>query len=219
VGADATHRPCPVDGQAPGDVLVGGDDEGPERPPVLWAAAAVAAALLAGATAVDPSPEPDAALLALRAGHLVPRDRILDDRLAEAGMHVEVVNASDRTLDVRGASLLPGAWEVDVVDRSLLQPGESVVLSLHRTVVCDERASYGPFPEHLVVEARTEDDEAALVRLPVADPSAYGGLLDDALRDPGRACVVAGDEVGGPIGDLVGSWRARRASPPSPRPD
>ena len=178
--------------------------------------AAVVAALLLGAAALHRSPRPDAPLLVLRAGELVPRDRTVGDRLAEAGMHVEVVNTGDRTLDLRSASLVPGAWEVEVVDRPLLLPGESVVLSLHRTVVCDERASYGPSPEHLVLEATTDDDEDAVVRLPVADPSAYGGRLDDALRDPRRACAATGGDVEGPIGDLVGSWRARRAWPPVP---
>ncbi len=149
----------------------------------------VAAALLVGATAVDTSPDTEAPLLALRPGELVPRDRVLDDRLAVAAMHVEVVNSTDRMLDVRSASLVPGAWEVDVVDRTLLLPGESLVLSLHRTVVCDERASYGPFPEHLRLEARTDDGEDVVVRLPVTDrPAARAGLAD-ALRHPGRACT------------------------------
>jgi hypothetical protein len=212
VGADPTHRPCPADGQTPRDVLVGADEAGGRRPAVR--AAAVVAALLVGAAAVDRSPPP-APLLALRDGDLVPRDRTVGDRLAEAGMHVEVVNAADLAMDVRAASLVPGAWEVDVVDRTLVRPGESIVLSLHRTVVCDERASYGPFPEHLVLEVRTSDDaEAVVVSLPVAD--AYGGRLDDALRDPGRACIVTGGDVGRPLGDLVSSWRARRAWPPVP---
>ena len=187
MGADATHSPGPVAGPAPTDVLAGADDDRLPRSR-LWTAAAVLAALLLGATTLDPPAGPDAPRLALRAGELVPRDRTVDDRLAEAGMHVEVVNTGDRTLDLRSASLVPGAWEVDVVDRPLVLPGESLVLSLHRTVVCDERASYGPSPEHLVLEARTDDDEDTVVRLPVADPSAYGGQLDDALRDPGRAC-------------------------------
>ncbi len=215
MGADATHRPCPADGQATADVLVGAGDAGPGRRTAL-AAAAVVAALLVGATALDRSPDRPAPVLTLRAGELVPRDRTVGDRLAEAGMHVEVVNAAGLAMDVRAASLVPGAWQVDIVDRTLVRPGESLVLSLHRTVVCDERASYGPFPEHLVLEARTSGEDDVVVRLPVAGPSAYGGRLDDALRDPGRACVVTGGDVGGPLGDLVGSWRARRAWPPAP---
>ena len=196
---------------APGDVLAGGDDDG-RRHPALWAAA-VAGALLVGVAAIDRSP--DAPGLVLRDGVLVTRDHPVDERLAEAGMHVEIVNAGDRTLTVERAALEPGAWDVDVVDRPVLVPGESLVLSLHRTVSCDERASYGPAPEHLVLEARDPAQVAVVVRLPVSDPAAYGGRLDDALRDPGRACVVTGGDAGGPIGDLIGSWRARRAWPPS----
>ena len=213
MGAQATQRP-PADG-LPGDVLAEGDEAG-RRHPVLWAAVVlvVVAAALVGAVAVDRSPGVPPPL-ALRAGELVPRDRIVAERLAEAAMHVEVVNTSERTVDVGAAALVPGAWQVDVVDRTLLRPGESLVLALRRTVVCDERASYAPSPEHLVLEARTADDEDVVVRLPVGDPSAYGGQLDDALRDPGRACVVTGGD-GGPVGDLVGSWRARRAWPPVP---
>ena len=210
MGAPATHRPGPDGLQDPGDVLAGGDEAAGRHPALL--VAAVVAALLVGATTVDLSPQ--APPLALREGELVPRDRIVDARLAEAAMHVEVVNTSERTVDVGAAALVPGAWEVDVVDRTLLRPGESLVLSLRRTVVCDERASYGPSPEHLVLEARTADDEDVVVRLPVRDPAAYGGQLDEALRDPGRACVATG-VVSGPVGDLVGSWRARRAWPPS----
>ncbi len=169
-------------------------------------------ALLVGAAAVDRPQTPQEPVLVLRDGEIVPRDRALVVRLAEAGLHVEVVNAGHRVLDLRRAALVPGAWEVDVVDRPVVVPGESLVLSLHRTVVCDERASYSPFPEHLVLEARTADDgQEVAVRLPVADPAAYGGRLDEALRHPGRACVVSGDDIGGPLGDLVGSWRARRA--------
>ena len=192
MGADATHRSCPADGQSTADVLVGADDDRPSGRTRLWTAAAVLGGLLLGATALDRSTEPATPLLVLRAGELVPRDRTVDDRLAEADLHVEVVNTGVRTLDLRSASLVPGAWQVDIVDRPVMLPGESVVLSLHRTVVCDERASYGPFPEHLVLEATTADGEDALVRLPVAHPAAYGGRLDDALRDPGRACVATG---------------------------
>ena len=208
MGAQVTHRPQAD--EPPDDVLAGGD-EAAGRHPALWVAAAVATVLV-GAATVDRSPQPP--LLVLREGELVPRDRIVDERLAEAAMHVEVVNTSERTVDVGAAALVPGAWEVDVVDRTLLRPGESLVLSLRRTVVCDEQASDGPSPEHLVLEARTADDEDVVVRLPVRDPAAYGGQLDVALRDPARACVATG-VVRGPIGDLVGSWRARRAWPPS----
>jgi len=214
VGADVTHRTCPAGGQAPDDVLVGADD-GRGRRTALWAVVAVTAVVV-GATAVDSQPEPATPLLTMREGVLVPRDRVVDDRLAEAGMHIEVVNAGDRALDLRSAALVPGTWEVDIVDRLLVVPGESLVLSLHRTVDCAEGASYGPVPEHLVLEARTPDDREAVVRLPVADAAAYGGLLDDALRDPARACVVMGGDVAGPLGDLISSWRARRAGPPVP---
>ena len=213
MGAHASHLPRPADRPVTADVLVAGAER-TGRHPSLWAAAVVAA-LVVAAAAVDRAPAPPDPVLVLREGEIVPRDRTLDERLAEAGLHVEVVNAGDRTLDLRRAALVPGAWEVDVVDRPLLVPGESLVLSLHRTVLCDEHASYGPSPEHLVLEARTADDgRPVVVRLPVADDAAYGGRLDDALRDPGRACVVSGDDVGGPLGDLVGSWRARRAWPP-----
>ena len=209
---DGTRRPWPGDGQAGTDVLVGAD--GARHRSALVAAVVVAAVVigvLAGGAALTRSPEPDP-VVALRAGALVPRDRTVDDRLAEAVVHVELVNLADHALDVRRVALVPGAWEADVVDRTRVPPGESVVLSLHRVVLCDERASYGPFPEHLVLEARTADDgQPVVVRLPLADPTAYGGRLDEALRHPGRACVASGDAVGGPHGDLVGSWRARRA--------
>ncbi len=209
MGADPSHLPRPADRQVSADVLAGGDEPAGRS---AWRVAAVVLALLVGLAVVDRPPPPQAPALGLRDGEIVPRDRALDERLAEAGLHVEVVNTGDRVLDLRRAALVPGAWEVDVVDRPLLVPGESLVLSLHRTVVCDERASSSPFPEHLVLEARTvEDGQDVVVRLPVADPAAYGGQLDEALRHPGRACVVSGDDVGGPLGDLVGSWRARRA--------
>jgi hypothetical protein len=141
-------------------------------------------------------------------------DRTLDARLAEAGLRVEVVHAGGSAVQVRSASLVPGAWEVDLARHPALRPGKRLALRLRRTVVCDERASYGPVPEHLVLEARTDDDRDAVVRLPVESPSAYAGQLDDALREPGRACVVTGGSDGGPTGDLVASWRARRAWPP-----
>ena len=209
---DGTRRPWPGDGQAGTDVLVGAD--GARHRSALVAAVVVAAVVigvLAGGAALTRSPEPDP-VVALRAGALVPRDRTVDDRLAEAVVHVELVNLADHALDVRRVALVPGAWEADVVDRTRVPPGESVVLSLHRVVLCDERASYGPEPEHLVVAAHAAGSPV-VVRLPVADAAAYGGRLDDALRDPGRACVVTG-RTAGPIGDLVDSWRARRAWPP-----
>ena len=205
---DGTRRPWPEDGQADTDVLVGADGAGHRSAVVV---VGVVVAVLAGGAALDRSPEPDP-VLALRAGALVPRDRTVDDRLAEADLHVELVNLAGHALDVRRVALVPGAWEADVVDRTRVPPGESVVLSLHRLVLCDERASYGPAPEHLVVEALA-DGSPVVVRLPVADEAAYGGRLDDALRDPGRACVV-GVRTGGPIGDLVDTWRERRAWPP-----
>lgn len=215
MGAPALHGTRPDAGQADLDVLEGADERRPGHRSVL-ASAAVVAALLFGMTAVDraPAPEPEP-LLVLRDAELVTRDRPIGDRLAEAGMHVEVVNTSDVIMVVRGASLVPGTWAVEVVDRPLLRPGQSVVLSLHRTVRCDERASNGAVPEHLVVEAST-DDATLAVRLAVDDPAAYGGRLDDALRDPGRACVVTDDVVSGPIGDLVGEYRARRATSDAP---
>ena len=212
MGAPGTHRSFPAQGQAPADVLAGADEDDLSRA-APWAAALVVA-LLVGAVVDGRSSEPAPRPLVLRAGELVLRDRVVDHRLAEAGLHVEVVNAGAGALDLRQAALVPGAWEVEVVDRTLLLPGESVVLSLHRTVVCDERASYGPVPEHLVLTALAPDGDDLVVRLPVADPAAYGGRLDDVLRDPGRACSDEADDVGGPLGDLVGSWRARRAWPP-----
>lgn len=212
MGADATHRPRPADGRVPDDVLVHGDDGPPRRSGWTAAAAVIALAVVAVAVVVPASPGP-APALALRAGELVPRDRSVGDRLAEAAMHVEVVNTGAWALDLQGAALVPGSWQVDVVDRPRVVPGESVVLSLHREVACDAGATYGPAPEHLVLRTRTSDGDETVERLPVADPAAYGGRLDDALRDPGRACVdtLGGD---GPIGDLVASWRARRAWPP-----
>lgn len=213
MAAAATSQPRPPDGRAPVDVLVA---DGPGRRSPVWPAAALLVALLLGTTVVDREPAPAPPVLALRAGELVARDRTIDARLAEAGMHVEVVNTGDRTLELRRAALVPGAWAAELVDRPLLVPGESAVLSLHRTVRCDEPGSYGPAPEHLVLEAAADDGDVVLVRLPVADPSAYGGRLGEALGDPGRACVVTGGGAGGAIGDLVSSWRARRAWPPVP---
>ena len=125
-------------------------------------------------------------------------------------------NAAPRTGNVAdGAATNDNTPTISGSLSAPLVPGESVVLSLRRTVRCDGDAMHGPSPEHLVLTARGSADDDVVVRLPVADEAAYGGRLDEALRDPGRACVATGD-VGGPLGDLVGSWRARRAWPPVP---
>lgn len=208
MGAPPTYRPSPTAGRASADVLVSGVERAPWVPSPRVQAAGVAAVLLAasvGVTAalVQAQRAQDARDLALRAAErrlpmalrtssvLVPRDRgsPAPGEPAQARVHVEVVNTGPSTVRVLSGALAPGSWVVEVVDRDVVMPGESLVLALHRSVDCSGEVPPGPAPEQLVLTALLPDQSPVSVALDVArEQAAYGGRLDDALRDPGRAC-------------------------------
>ena len=218
--ASVTRRPGPRADRESEDVLVSGSERAPWQPPPRLQSAAVAAVILAAALAVPTAlvrsqraedaralaarAEQQRLVLALRQGpHLVLRDTAgSTDVPAQAHMHVELVNESRRRVQLESASLTPGDWRVDIVDRSLLLPGESVVLSLRHPVDCGAPPVDEPAPEHLVLRAAVADRPPSTVRLDLAGEQAYGGLLDDALRDPRRACAAPAPGPYGPIGDL-----------------
>ena len=208
MGAPPTTRPSPTAGREPVDVLVSGVEREPWTPSPRTQAALLPAVLLAATVAVTAAlvqaqRAEDARALAVRAAErelplelrtgpaVVLRDRGSDrpGAPAQAAVHVEVVNRGAATLRVLSGSLTPGSWRVEVVDRDVVAPGESLVLSLHRDVDCSGQVPVGPAPEQLVVTALLPDQSPESVALDVArEQPADDGRLDDVLRDPLRAC-------------------------------
>jgi len=207
MGAPLTTRPSPTAGREPVDVLVSGAEREPWSPSPRAVGACAVAVLLAaavGVTAVGAQGQraQDARLpaertaeralpLELRTGPaLVPRSRAATGSApAHAIVHVEVVNRGRSTVRVLSGALTPGTWRVEVVDRDVVVPGESLVLALHRSVDCTGLVPVGPAPTQLVVTALLPDQSPVSVGLDVArEQPAYDGRLDDLLRDPLRAC-------------------------------
>lgn len=198
----------PVVDRTPVDALVSGDEREPWTPSPRLASGVLAAVLLAVPVAVtaglvQSQRAEDARSLALREAErvlpmqlragpvLVARDRGPDrpGASAQARVHVEVVNRGPLTVQVLSGVLTPGAWVVDVVDRDVVLPGESLMLALHRSVDCSGQVPLGPAPEQLVLTGLLPDDSPRTVALDLArEQDAYAGSLDDALGDPARAC-------------------------------
>ena len=201
-----SSRPCAD--RAAGDVLVSGSERAPWSPSARLLGACAAAVLVAATLGVTlalvrASQAEDARALALRAAQdrlpmalrtgpaLIPRHRggVPPGQPASARVHVEVVNEGSDTVRVVSGALTPGSWLVDVVDRDVVTPGESLVLALHRSVDCSGEVPPGPAPEQLVLTALLPDQSPASVAVDVArEQPAYAGRLDDVLRDPARAC-------------------------------
>ncbi len=207
MGAPPTSRPYLTTGRESPDVLVSGPERAPWAPSPRAQAAVVPVLLLmatVGVTAalVQAQRAEDARALAVRAAErglplqlrtgpsLIPRDRSgPGDAPAQARVHVEVVNRGAQAVRVLSGALTPGSWLVDIVDRDVVPPGESLVLALHRSVDCSGHVPAGPTPEQLVLTALLPDDRPVSVALDVAsEQDAYAGRLDDALRDRARAC-------------------------------
>jgi hypothetical protein len=208
VGAPPPYRISTVVDREPLDTLVSGDEREPWTTSPRVAAGLLAAVLVSVPVAVtaglvQTQRANDARFIALReAGRvlpmalrtgpaLVPRDRGPDrpGASAQARVHVEVVNRGPLTVRVLSGDLTPGPWVVDVVDRDVVLPGESLVLALHRSVDCSGQVPLGPAPEQLVLTGLLPDSSPRTVALDLArEQEAYAGSLDDALRDPGRAC-------------------------------
>jgi hypothetical protein len=124
-----------------------------------------------------------------------------------AGLHVELLNTGRTAVELRSVALVPGRWQVEVVDRHELRPGWSAVLDLQREVDCGAAAGDddGPAPRELVVLVAVGGREQ--VRAVDVGPAqaAYGGRLDDVLGSPRDACdLEAAVPLLGPIGDLFG---------------
>ena len=201
------------------DVLCSGSDEGSWRDPgrrrLLTGGLALAVGLAAAASLVPregPSAGTDEVRLALHPrAVVVPRHVPLSSgRPAVAGVHVEVINQGRRPVVLTSAALVPGTWQVSVIDRTRLEPGWSAVLALQREVDCARGADLGAVPRELVLEVEA-DGESLVGHVDVGPAQlAYGGQLDDVLRSPRDACAPeAGLPLLGPIGDLLAA-RARR---------
>jgi hypothetical protein len=179
------------------------------------AAAVAAAALLVPPWLAGPAPADagaEQAPLTLRAGPVVipRRDAPPVQGRVRGGVHVEVVNTGRRAVLVTSAALVPGTWQVDVVQDGdnavhperggrFLRPGWSAVLVLHRLVDCTGAADHGPVPTRLVVRAELDDRRVSRTIDVGPAQRTYAGGLDDLLSAPEVFCAPAGGP--GTVGD------------------
>jgi hypothetical protein len=181
-----TERPVVVSSR---DVLVGGGDEAPERPPAdrrrrlaglaLAAGCGFAAAQLVPAAAPDGATGASLALVTGRQPHL----EVTADDPPLTGMEVVLVNTGSRALRLDGATVDGTALRWDV-DRPL-EPGRQAAALLRDEQPCDGPldALSGPGPAR-EVRVSTRDD-ATRERLPdvlVALPTTAGRLYDMHVR-------------------------------------
>lgn len=202
--------------ESPPDVIAGGSEPSGAPSPRLVVGTAVLVLLLAGAVLLrpagpsgGPAPTADPVRFALHPRSVVVPRHVppADGRAAVAGLHLELVNTGEAAVVLSAVRLVPGSWQVQVVDRPQLRPGWSAVLDLRREVDCAPATDHGPVPTELVVEAEVEVGGRRVVRTVDVGPEqdAYEGRLDDVLGDPGHACdLEAAGPLAGPIGDLFG---------------
>ena len=212
--AGRPHGTSADDGEPLADVLAGGADEPDGRPSPrqrTLAIALAAAAVVTGAVLVqgqaderrDAPPAPPVLVLAeggevlRRLGAGPPPGQL------HVGLQLDVVNASGGTVVLTSAELVPGAWDVDVLDDAdlplrsehgrVLRPGWNATLVVHRLVDCTAVTCPGLEPEALVVGV-DRDGRHEEHRIDVGlGQRAYGGQLHGALGHPESACQDVAD--------------------------
>lgn len=208
MGAGRPHGTSADDGEPLADVLAGGADGPDGRPSPRRRTLAVALAAAVGVTGAvlvqrqaEPRDAPPAApvLVLSERGAVVPRlGAAPSPGQLHVGLQLEVVNASSGTMVLTSAELVPGAWEVEVVDDAdhrvrsadgrVLRPGWNATLVAHRLVDCTAVTCPGLGPEALVVgvdvDGRHEEHHIDVGLGQVA----YGGRLHAAFGHPESAC-------------------------------
>ena len=202
------------------DVLAGGTDRPPWHPTrrpvvaaglVLTVGLAAAGGLLLRQSLPDPAPARDTTAvtgvqIALQSdAHVVPRHLPpLPGRPAQAVLRVEVVNHGALPVRLISAALVPGVWEAELIDRPVMRPGWSAVLSLHRDVDCAPAAEHGRAPRDLLLVLEIGGRAASRTLDLGPGQTAYDGQLDEVLGRPLAACSrTPRTSLLGPIGDLV----------------
>ena len=134
---------------------------------------------------------------------VVPRVRPGPPGQLHVGLQIDVVNTSGHAVVLTSAELVPGAWDVDVLDDAdvrvrsergrPLRPGWSGTVVAHRLVDCTRGAQGAPAPRALVLHSDV-DGRDVHQRIAVGpEQRAYAGRLDDALSRPEAACGGAAD--------------------------
>ena len=212
--AGRPHGTSADDGEPLADVLAGGADEPDWRPwprqrslaIALAAAVAVPGAVLVQRQAVerrDAQAAPPVLVLA-EGSEVLPRlGTGRPPGQLHVGLQLDVVNASGGTVVVTSAELVPGVWEVEVMDDAdqrvrsergrVLRPGWHATLVAHRLVDCAAVTCPGLGPRDLVVDVdRDGRHEQHHIDVGLGQ-SAYSGRLHGALGSPESACQDVAD--------------------------
>ena len=213
MGAGPPQGTSAGEGEPLADVLAGGADEPDWRPSPRQRTLAVAMAAVAVVTGavlvqreVDARPRaPAAPVLVLAEGReVLPRlGAAPPQALLHVGLQIDVVNASGGTVVLTSAELVPGTWEVEVVDDAdhrvrsergrVLRPGWHATLVAHRLVDCTAVTCPGLGPQALVVDV-DRDGHHEQHRIDVGrQQQAYGGQLQGAFEHPESACQGVDD--------------------------
>ena len=180
-------RPArPVD--APVDLLVSGPRPAGRRAS-RWVPAAVLGLLLVGTALVRPGARATPGIVFRPDASVIVHDVEWSGRQVDVQLHVELRNDGPDQLEVLGARLDPPTWQVTIVDRPTVVPGEAISLQLARRTRCD--LPPGRVPDGLLVTVRPEGGRARTERLSLRAGERGPALAGALLGVPAQACQTA----------------------------
>ena len=178
-------RPArPVD--APSDLLV----SSPVRTRASrWLPAIVLVLLLVGTALLRPG-APASPGMAFRPGaSVIVHDVEWSGRQVDVQLHVELRNDGPTQLEVLAARLDPPTWQVTIVDRPTVVPGEAISLQLARRTGCD--LPPGRAPDALLGTVRPAGGRSRTERLSLRAGERGPALADTLLGVPAEACLTS----------------------------
>lgn len=174
----------PVD--APADLLVSGPMRGRTS---RWVPAAVLVLLLVGTALLRPG-APASPGIAFRPGaSVIVHDVEWSGRQVDVQLHVELSNDGPKQLEVLAARLDPPTWQVTLVDRPTVGPGEGISLQLARRTACD--LPPGAAPDALLVTVRPAGGRSRTEWLSLRAGERGPALADALLGVPAEACLTS----------------------------